>query len=200
MLVLGVLCGTACFAAEPVKTAAITPGGLPPADPTSIHLPIDPNDPAVAGYRVLMESTVMLSRKNRHEAKWKTYTPSDRARLPAWFKCTVTANGAQKEFTLYEVGAQGKRHAVIIRFADPADVVGVDGAPGADLTKPLLIEPMLYWDDNTQTGSKNYTVRFRGDKCVFYVVYADYWDVTHSLTNLQPGDGAPPPAGSGQEH
>jgi hypothetical protein len=198
LLVLGALCGAALFAADSGKGTS-TAGG-PPPDPASVNFPTDPNDPLLDNYRVSVKQTVVISRQNKHQAEWETYTPINGMRLPAWFKCTVTVHGPKKEFTFYEVGAQGKKHNVIIRFDKSSKVTAVDGASGIDLAKPFRIEPMASWDPVNQTGSNSYTVSFTGNQCVFYALYEDYTDLTKTLSSKQPGDGAPPPPGSGQEH
>lgn len=198
-LLLGALLGAACFAAESNKADMTSPA------PTAIpnDLPKDPADLRLAGHHRSAHVEFLRTRENKHSVEWETYTPrKDDLRLPAWFKCTVTLQGSSGEFTLYEVGAQGRKYPVIIQFEDPSKVTSVTTSAGttppADLTKPFEVNPMAKWNEFTQTGSDTYRVTVSSNKCTFYAVYKEYPVLT--AMPKQPGDGSPPPPNSGNEH
>lgn len=175
-----------------------------------------PNFPATLGdppadFREMVRKTIPASRDAEHEVSWTTFTPDTglKPRLPAWFQCVVK-NGpkvsSRGKFTLYDVGAQGRRYVVMIRFHNPAQIVSfkLNNTPvPLDTTDPssgfYRVETMQ-WGGNRNT----YKVEFTGPQCAFDAIYADWppgivaKDGTGRL--VQPDDGSPPPGSSGEEH
>jgi len=165
-------------------------------------------------------TSVMRSMKGVRNITWKAYCEraSDgtsigaRKRIPTWYTVEIPNPDSGKEMTvdLYDVGLQGKNHAVRFRVVGTpgatfwlledngqASTGGVIGGPGfADLGASRYLP-----GSGNSTGKPRWdkigVIKFRGARLLIECYRTDD---DRSMFMMQPDDGAPPPPNSGSEH
>lgn len=166
-----------------------------------------------------VRTTVLTTVAGLHGVTWKAFTErapdgssiANKRRIPVWYVVEV-AGDETKEVTvdLYDIGLQGRKHAVYFRVVAPADAkheliddqgTVTPGAPVAGGTM-VALAPSNYQAASTTGGKSKWDVigrvRFKAKQLVIECYRIG--DDAPPPPSRQPDDGSPPPGSSGEEH